>query len=214
MTIRATIMTALLFASALTSANGLLPLDDSAMADVTGREGIGLNMEFLINTDIAGDGSIVHHNCPAFSASAPNGTPDCRIALRFNDRDDSWLVLKDYHGVLRFNKAQLDASRTDSSPSGYCDADCSARVGAGFDPNNRLSFQLTYDHAGVTGNTAYYGDFDLYLNLKMAAEFGATGYLHDNTTGTALGFRAADGPNAINGAAQMRFDGAMKMYGY
>ena len=67
MTIRATIMTALLFASALTSANGLLPLDDSAMADVTGREGIGLNMEFLINTDIAGDGSI----CLLYTSPSP-----------------------------------------------------------------------------------------------------------------------------------------------
>ena len=212
--IRSAIMAPLLFVGALAGAGGMLPLDDASMAGVTGREGIGLNMEFLINTDIAGDGSIIHHTCPTFSASAPNGTPDCRIALRFNDRDDSWLVLKNYHGVLRFNKAQLDASRTDSTPSGYCDADCSARFGAGFDPDDRLSFQLTYDHTGVADNTAYYGDFDLYLNLKMAAEFGATGYLDDNTTGTALGFRAADGPNASNGAAQMRFDGTMKMYGY
>ncbi|MCG8392475.1 MAG: hypothetical protein MI745_05280 [Pseudomonadales bacterium] len=214
MTMRSMRMVPLLLACALANADSMQPLDDAAMSGVTGREGIGLNMEFLINTDIAGDGSIVHHSCPAFSASTPNGTPDCRIALRFNDRDDSWLVLKDYHGVLRFNKAHLDAARTNSSPSGYCDDECSARFGAGFDPNNRLAFQLTYDHAGVMDNSAYYGDFDLYVNLKIAAEFGATGYLDNNTTGTALGFRAADGPNAVNGAAQMRFDGAMKMYGY
>jgi len=191
----------------------LEPLDDGALAGVSGGEGIAVNVEFLINADRAGS-TITPLSCPDGSAH-PNGAPDCRLALQFNDRPGTWLVLKNYYGLFSLNRVWLDSEQTPATASGYCDAACQARFPSGFDANNRPVVQLSYDHSALAANAAFYGDGEVFLNVdRISAEFGATGYLLNDVTGSALGLRVADGPGGANGPARLRFDGRMQMYGY
>ncbi|MCH8541995.1 MAG: hypothetical protein LAT61_00365 [Alcanivorax sp.] len=205
--------------TSLAQALNLEPLDDDDMAGISGREGVGVNFSFLINAELASDGQITPIACPGVGTHS-NGTPDCRLALQFNDMSDeaglkAWLVLKDYHGAFSINGVRFDSVRTSATPSSLCDAQCAARFPAGFSPDDKPALQLSYDHSDMQPGAAHYGDVLFYFSAaRITAEFGDTGYLLDNTSGSALGIRMADGPNAINGAAQMRFDGQLQMYGY
>ncbi|WP_111655462.1 hypothetical protein [Isoalcanivorax indicus] len=196
------------------AAGSLQPLDDQDLAEVSAQQGIGLHFEFLINVDMDALGNITPVACPT-AAEHSNGTPDCRLALKFNDIDDGWLVLKDYHGALSINALRVDSARTPETPSGYCDAACQARFPADFDPDDVPVLQLSFDHSDIAANTSWYDDLYFYFSVeRITAEFGSTGYLDDNITGSALGIRMADGPYGDGGAARMRFDGRMQMYGY
>lgn len=195
------------------SSPALEPLDDAHMADVVAREGVAMDLTLRWNAQWSG-GAVTPINCPT-SAQVTNGTPDCRLALQFNDRTDTWLVLKEYYGVIQLNAVQLDAARTPAGPSGLCDTDCQVRWPAGVSPYNKPSLQFSYRRDGIAENSAYYGDSALFLNAsRVTAEFGAQGYLDDAVSGSALGLRMADGPNGSNGPAQIRFDGQMQIFGY
>lgn len=191
----------------------LEPLADEHMAQVIAREGIAVDLTFRWNAQWNG-GAVSRIDCPT-SAQAPNGTPDCRLALQFNDRDDTWLVLKDYYGVFQLDNVQLNAATTPAAASGFCDADCQARWPVGVDPDNQPVLQFSYRRDGITADSAYYGDSVFFLNAsRVTAEFGPQGYLNDAVSGSALGLRMADGPGGVNGPAQIRFDGQMQIFGY
>ncbi|MZR63073.1 hypothetical protein [Alcanivorax sp. DP30] len=194
----------------------LTELDDDALSGVMAREGIALNLEVLINATQDNAGNIIPDICPSTGIS---GTPDCRFALQFNSVDNAWLVVKDYYGLMSLNEVRVDGVRMDSTASGKCDADCLSRF-SGFDPNGKPAIQLSYDHSDLGASESFYGDAELFLHAgKVAAEFndsgtGTPGYLRDMTPGSAIGLLMADGPNGIDGAAKIRFDGNVKMYGY
>ena len=209
-------------ASAL-GANEMASLNDEELSGVSARQGIALNFEMLINATLNDSGNVVPDNCPT-SALVASGTPDCRFALQFNGIEDAWLVVKEYYGIFKLNAVRIDGVRTQNSVSGYCDAACQARFGVGFDPDDRPAIQMSYDHSDLGSNTAFYNDAEIFLHAgKVAAEFNQTdpggniivpGYLRNETPGSAIGLRMADGVNGAGGPAQMRFDGNMMMYGY
>ena len=188
-------------------------LSDDAMAAVTARDGIAVDLEFRWNASWSG-GAVSSIACPT-AVQSPFGTPDCRLALQFNDRAGAWLVIKDYFGVLKLNDLLLDARVTPATPSGWCDADCQARAPAGLVTESRPVLALSYGRSGISNDSAYYGDAFFYLNAsRITAEFGAQGYLADAISGSTIGLRMADGPDGINGPAQIRFDGQMQIFGY
>jgi hypothetical protein len=194
---------------AVVGATELVPLSDDAMSDIDGGEGIALNVDFVINAYLDKDtDTITEIPCPA-------GVPDCRLALEFNDMDGAWLVLKDYYGAFSLNRVWLDANRTPSTASGYCDAACQSRFAPGFDANDRPVVQLSYDHSDIGLAAAYYGDGNLFYEIsRITAEFGSNGYLTDNVSGAALGVRVSDSSAPGTASAQVRFDGRMQLYGF
>lgn len=194
---------------ALSLAEGLMPLSDQDLSAVGGGEGIALNVAFTINAFLDQDtDTITPIPCPA-------GVPDCRLALEFNDMDGAWLVLKDYYGAFSLNRVWLDASRTPSVASGFCDSACQARFPGGFDTNDRPVVQLSYDHSDIGLGAAYFGDGNLFLEVgRITAEFGSNGYLTDNVSGSVLGLRVSDSSAPGTASAQIRFDGRMQLYGF
>lgn len=194
------------------------PLSDDSMAGVTGRESVALNFQFNVNSEInATTGAVTHKSCPT-AAEHSSGTPDCRWGLAFNDLENTWVVLKGYYLGFRLDRVRLSSERTNNTPSGLCDAACVARFG-GASFNDKPVLQLGFDHFGSKSLAeAYYGDAMLYLRAeRVMAEFddgGNEGFMLNNVPGAAVSIRMADGPNGINGAAQMRLDGRLQIYGY
>lgn len=210
----------LMLATNVATADSLKPLNDTALSQVTGREGIRLNMEFLVNASLDSNGDLVPEVCPDTGVSA---AADCRFGIQFNSVDNAWLVVKDYYGMFRFNGFRLDGTRTQTTASGLCDTDCQQRFGVGFDPDDRPAILLGYDHAAIGIDDVFYDDADIYLHAgKVVAEFDQLsggsvleeGFLRDNTPGAAIGLLVADGPNGSAGPAMMRFDGNVMVYGY
>ena len=205
------------FAS-MTATHALEPLSDDMMADVTGQESVALNFQFKVNSEMnATTGAVTHKSCPT-DAEHSLGTPDCRWGLAFNDLEDTWLVLKVYYLGFRLDRVRLSSERTQNTASGLCDTKCAARFG-GASFNDKPVLQLGFDHFGEKSlGEAYYGDAMLYLRAeRVMAEFdagGTEGFMLNDVPGAAVSIRMADGPNGINGAAQMRLDGRMQIYGY
>jgi hypothetical protein len=202
-----------------TSAQALEPLADDVLAGVSARESVAINLQFSANADLLPNGQVNHLACPT-SAQHPLGTPDCRWGLAFNDLDEAWLVVKGYYMAFRLDRVRLSSDRTGAVASGLCNAACAARFSNNsFNPNDMPVLQLGFDHFGVKPlGEAYYGDAMLYLRAeRVMAEFddaGTEGFFLNNVPGAAISIRMADGPNGINGAAQMRLDGRLQIYGY
>ena len=193
------------------------PLSNDVMAGISGRESVALNFQFNVNSDMQSNGLVSHRSCPT-TAEHALGTPDCRWGLAFNDLENTWLVVKGYYLGFRLNRVRLSSERTESAASGLCDAKCAARFG-GSSFNDQPVLQLGFDHFGTKSlDEAYYGDALIYLRAERVMaefDFGATeGFMLNNVPGAAVSIRMADGPNGVNGAAQMRLDGRMQIYGY
>lgn len=209
----------LLCALLASSAQALEPLPDDALAGVSGGESVTLNLQFSVNADLLPNGQVSHLSCPT-SAQHPLGTPDCRWGLAFNDLDQTWLVVKGYYMAFRLNRVRLSSDRSAPSASGLCNAACAARFSSNsFDPDDMPVLQLGFDHfAAKPLGEAYYGDAMVYLRAeRVMAEFddaGTEGFFLNNVPGAAISVRMADGPNGVNGAAQMRLDGRLQIYGY
>lgn len=203
----------------MTSAQALEPLPDDVLSDVTGRESVTINLQFSANADLLPNGLVNHLSCPT-SAQHPLGTPDCRWGLAFNDLDQTWLVVKGYFMAFRLDRVRLASERTVPAASGLCNAACAARFSNNsFDPDDMPVLQLGFDHFGVKPlSEAYYGDAMIYLRAeRVMAEFddaGTEGFFLNNVPGAAVSIRMADGQNGSNGAAQMRLDGRLQIYGY
>jgi hypothetical protein len=200
-----------------TQAQSLTALSEDDMSRVTGGEGIAMTLELGINASISGN-DVTPIACPAQTA-------DCRLALQFNDRSGIWAVIKDYYGLIRLKKVWIDAAVTPGSPSAYAGNPYLISGGSPVTALDSPVVQLSYDHSSLTNPlTSFYDDASLYLNMgRVTAEFDSPmppatlttpGYLANTVPGSVIGIRVADGPNGVNGAAQMRFDGKMQMYGF
>lgn len=196
-------------------AGDMQALSEDALSSISGQEGIAMNLEIAINSTVSGN-TVTPTACPA-------NTADCRLAFQLNDRTNQWIVLKDYYGLIRLNKVWLDAATSDASASAYVYSSASDpvlvavpnRFPSGINFYSQPMVQLSYDHSSLGASTSFYGDAAIYLNAsRMTMEFGTTGYLNNAVTGSALALKMADGPNAVNGAAQIRFDGKMQMSGF
>lgn len=202
---------------ALAQAQTLTPLSEDAMSRVAGGEGIAMTLELGINASISGN-SVTPIACPAQTA-------DCRLALQFNDRSGIWVVIKNYYGLIRLKKVWIDAAVTPATPSLYAGNPYLVSGGSPVTALNSPVVQLSYDHSSLTNPlTSFYDDASYYVSMgRISAEFDSPmppaavttpGYLANATPGSVIGLRVADGPNGVNGAAQIRFDGKMQMYGF
>lgn len=199
---------ALVIVGCSASVSALESMAEAEMSTVTGQEGIALDLQFGVNMEPDTNGDFVI----APGLGGCSGNVECRLALEFEGRPGKWLVIKDYFGYMEFNSLQLDAATLPGGSSPHADAtpfqdEGGSCILAGCNPNGLPALQVGYPSVQPAGH-----DFGMYLNMgRVAAEFGATGYLLDNASGSVLGFRATD---VAGGAATMDIDGQMYIYGF
>ena len=181
-------------------------MEDEALGQVMGADGVQLTLRLRNNVDSAG----APIGCSGF-------LNPCRLGLEFSGREGIWLMLKDYYGALSTNDVRLESDVLSSTSTGFQDAsrflggDGSCLL-AGCDPRGLQAVRISYPmHKGP----AEYQDFFLLMNIgRTALEFddGLTpGYMRDAATGSALGFRMADS-SALNAPSSARFDGAAYVF--
>lgn len=94
-------------------------LSDGELSGITGREGILVSIEYYYNSSPYDDPSTTAFNeagaaLPGF-CSSPNGgsslgNMNCRLAMQFENRDGTWLVVKNGWASLDVNRLSLDAA--------------------------------------------------------------------------------------------------------
>ncbi|MFZ5755749.1 MAG: hypothetical protein ACOY3X_02475 [Pseudomonadota bacterium] len=194
-------------------------LSDETMADISGQQGIALNLEFRINAQA--DGSAVPASeCPAYAGLAAGES--CRLSLTFADRSGIWAVMKNYRGIIKLNNIWMDAVTLPNANSAYRDLTYIVS-----DPNGDPAVQLRAGNwanaynAGATSATYYtflnqstYQDFTAALTIdKISAEYdcgaavnAASGIFVTGCSGATAGWDGVDRVpgylrNAVGGAA-------------
>lgn len=188
--------------------HALEAMEDEALSEVTGSDGVQLTLRLRNNVDSSG----APIGCSGF-------LNPCRLGLEFSGREGIWLMLKDYYGTLSINDVRLEIDVLPSTSTGFQDAsrflggDGSCLL-AGCDPRGIQAVRISYPMHKGPGE---YQDFFLLMNIgRTALEFddGLTpGYMRDAATGSALGFRMADS-SALNAPSAARFDGAAYVFGF
>lgn len=199
---------------------GLQELSDNNLADVAGRDGVALDLEFRLNADAAGDPL----GCDVASVSDP-----CRLAVQFANRTGEWLVVKGLYGSLKVNGLQLDAflSPLDPDNAVYSQFDAT-RFRAGASSSCILSGNASNDCAksdltnmpmlqlGFRDVDGAHKEADVMLGYTMggiAVEYDAApvvGY-DRNTNGSFISLRAKD---MVGGPAIFDIDGVLHMFGF
>lgn len=204
---RMTFVALLLFAG-VSVAGEMSPLDDDALGNITGAEGVQLTLRLRNNVDESGG--------PIGCSGLLN---PCRMGLEFSGRDGIWLMLKDYYGVLEVNDIRLDGSDLPATNTSYwnserfkgTDGSC---LLVGCNPAGLTAVKISYP---FNKDPAQYEDVKLFLNIgRVALEFdqaATPGYLRDAASGSVLGFRASDS-TALNSAASFRLDGEAYVFGF
>ncbi|MGJ3255792.1 MAG: DUF6160 family protein [Alcanivorax sp.] len=189
---------------------GMEKLEDSQMANVTGQEGVALDLEFRVNADSDGNALASVDNCQGLANP-------CNLALQFANRDATggeWLVLKDMYGVLRFNDLQLDGSRLPAlssafaNPSRFEDQSGNCLLPNDCTPNDSLALLLTFPETA-----GFNADIEWRLNIGRAAvQFGPEGFLPANDNGGSfLGLAIGD---TVTDIARIDIDGGIQLYGF
>src|SRR5690554_2456474 len=164
-------------------AMGLQPLDEEALGNVTGQEGIALDIELRQNADADGNPLASLSNCSGV------GNP-CLLAVQFNNRTDlggEWLMIKDFYGVMRLNDLWLDGADTPVSASPYSNPDIfkngagtcllSGSNHAGCIPNNVPVLKMHFPGDYAT----FEEDIEIFINIgRMSVQYGADGFLPAN----------------------------------
>ncbi len=185
-------------------------LEDSQMANVTGREGVALDLEFRVNADSDGNALSSVDSCQGLANP-------CNLALLFANRDAAggeWLVLKDMYGVLRFNDLQLDGSRLPSSssifanPERFKDQSGTCLLSNDCTPNGSLALLLSFPDT-----PGFNADVEWKLNIGRAAvQFGSDGFLPANDNGGSfLGLAIGD---TVTDIARIDINGGIQLYGF
>lgn len=185
-------------------------LKDEQMANVTGQEGVALDLEFRVNADSDGNALASVGNCQGLANP-------CNLALQFANRDAAggeWLVLKDMYGVLRFNDLQLDGSRLPAvssafaNPSRFEDQSGNCLLPNTCTPNDSLALLLTFPET-----PGFNADIEWRLNIGRAAvQFGPEGFLPANDNGGSfLGLAIGD---TVTDIARIDIDGGIQLYGF
>lgn len=175
-------------------AYALEPIDNDELASVSGQAGIAMDFELQWNyDDSVADNLNTASNEMALCGASPLTSPECRLALNFNNRDGEWAVLKGVYGVMKINDLYIDAAQLNDD-SGYedfsrfedqqgtCllpDEDCTV---AGINKLNAL--QLSFG----SGGEATLNDKDIEFGFtieSIGVELGAEGYLNNDNAGFA-----------------------------
>lgn len=203
----------------------LAQLDDSALSDVTGREGIAADLELRVNVDANGK--------PLASLGFCSGDNNpCRIAFNFLNRESGavgqkgeWIVWKDYFGVTRINNLWINAGQTPSSGSGYADDRTEARGNRFMSGTGTCLLDSTKSadtcHEAARSkpflvqefNRGNAGGLQLFMNLgRVSTEYGPTGYNKDDR-GTSLGLLIGDTRGRYQ-PADFKIGGRVGLFGF
>lgn len=200
-------------------ATGLQPMDEEALGNVTGQEGIALDLELRQNADANGNPLASLDDCSGV------GNP-CLMAVQFNNRTDlggEWLMIKDFYGVIRMNDLWLDGADTPSSASPYSNPEifrngagtCLLNSQPGCIPNNvpalMMHFPGDYD--------TFEEDIEIFLNIgRMSVQYGANGFLPASDDDKSfLSLRISDlrtSSGVPNPPAVIDIDGGIKLIGF
>jgi len=215
----------LLLATSLARAD-MVEMDDDRMSSVTGTgNGISFEISMLFNTDSSGAPlSIFGTGC------ATNAAPcSAKVAVQFENNKGTWLVLKDFYGMLSIPDLQLDVYVNPVANTAYwnksrfitapfqgtqtCISDIASCNPAGMD-----SFAFSFPGASTN-----YSDIGLYLNIgRMAVEYDSGGSVcstvnssscgyNQDTRGSFAGLVISD---ATQKMAQMSVMGQVRVYGF
>lgn len=197
-------------------------LDDTELADVSGRHGALLNISLRNNVNVDTSGTLTPIGC-TLVVNTPN---PCRFGLEFAARSGVWLMLKEFYGTLEIKDMRLDAGFLPQAVTDDADASRFRDTGnnclilvAGCTPRSTSTtnfpvVKVTYPNADTP---ATYDDLHSFLNIGRAwLEFdnGATpGYQRDTSTNSAFGVRMSDS-RSLNHAADMRLRGTGYVFGF
>lgn len=222
-------------------ANGLQPLSEDELGQVTGQEGILASLEYYYNSDPIPDGDFgpgraIEGFCSEPGTSGSLANMNCRLALQLENREDEWLVFKNGHASLVVTRLSLDAAYLgdgSAAQSGYAgffnedkfrDVDGTCLLGAGncnveyvaSMPGVRLHYpQNGGSYDPVTGESSGFNDVRFGLFFEgLAVEYNSPGVQDawaKNERGSFMGARIADN----NGhQAGITFGGDVYMFGF
>lgn len=190
--------------------DSMTPMRDSELGNISGGDAIQLTLRLRNNVDAS--------NTPI--GCVPGTLNPCRLGLEFTDREGKWLMLKEFYGTIAIEDMRLQGGTLSTANSSWRDtARFEASNGtcllSACNPNGLTAIMLTYPSAKGAGE---YNDMSTFLNIgRMALEFdvdaSTPGYMLNNNSGSALAVRMSDS-GAVNGAAQMRFEGTAMIYGF
>lgn len=202
-------------------AMGLQPLDEEALGNVTGQEGIALDLELRQNADANANPLASLDGCSGV------GNP-CLLAVQFNNRTDlggEWLMIKDFYGLMRLNDLWLDGADTPAGASPYSNP-AIFRNGAGTCllggsnaasciPNNVPALMMHFPGAYAE----FEEDIEIFLNVgRMSVQYGSEGFLAINDDNKSfLSLRVSDLRTSIaipNAPAVIDIDGGIKLTGF
>ena len=189
-------------------AQAMEPLDDQALGQITGREGVLLDLALYNNVD---------DNNQPINCDGPLNP--CRIGIEFAANEGIWLMLKENYGTFRLTGLQARLGFLPGSHTSYYDAERFENeqgecLIADCDPRGLPTLLLNYPE---NKGPAEYGDLHTFFNIgRTALEYddGATpGYLRDQASGSFLGYRISDS-SGVNAEAQARFRGTSYVFGF
>lgn len=200
-------------ACATGSGPSMAMLSDDDMSNVTGAEGIMLELKLRNNVDAV---------FAPIGCTPVVGTPNpCRMGLEFAARSGIWLMLKEFYGTLHLKDIRLDAATlpgntSHNNPARFVDANGTCLFGGTCNPAGEPAILAAYPAADVQGT---YDDLVTFLNIgRTWLEFDATspyvpGYNRDTTLDSALSIRMADS-GVLHSPAEMRFWGNAYVFGF
>lgn len=206
-------------------------MDDAGLAEISGQDGVALDLEFRANMEEDGVGGFRPIQAAPFNSCSGNNNP-CKLGINFAARDTAWIVIKDYYARIVVDTIQLDVATINTgggsafagdmsqfeNPAGTClldndPAGCSAGDLDG-DPALQISFP-TLDSGGNPRTRTDYTDILILQNMgRVSAEYdggGLEGFERDAATGSVLGFRMQDNNG---GPAQTRWEGRSIIFGF
>lgn len=216
------------------SAGEMQWLDDTSLSGITGGgTGMAFDIAMQLNTDSTGTpvGNATN-NCNTNGTGCP-----FLLALQFENRAGSWLVLKNFYGLMQINNLDLDAyvnptTNVNLNKNRYITAPyqstqtCISDISS-CNPSGMGSFLLSFNDSAVN-----YNNIRLYLNIgRMAVEFDKNvagsctsvndtancGYAQD-AQGSFAGVLVADASAAVSpltvSPAQISVQGQVRVYGF
>lgn len=191
----------------------LIEMDQESLAQTTGQQGIGVELEMRWNTtDSMGTPMAA---CTLGINAA--GSTGCRLAMQFANRGtiaggagDEWTVWKGYYGSINIPLMYLNASQNPAGASGYEDLSRFVNAsGQSVSPYGKAVLQITFPQ-----------DIEVWnLNITgISVEYGPTGYNNVTTTPTygannsAIGLKMAG--SGTNQPATLNVQGAVTVFGW
>ncbi len=203
-------------------------LDDADLANITGQQGVLLNLALRNNVDAS--------NTP-IGCTAVVGTPNpCRFGLEFAANAGTWLMLKEFYGTLQLKDLRLDTGFMPAIATGFQDynrfkdsAGTCLLAGSPTDcnPAGQVAIKASYPSSN-DAQPALYDDVLSFLNIGRAwleytcsssgtgirnCATATEGNMRDTSLDSVFGVRMSDS-RQLNEAAHMRFRGTAYVFGF